>query len=227
MHDKEWIVQPFVADCGRGTVAGQHASVAGQGQETGFDGLDDLARVPAGEIGAADTAGKQSIAGNDHLERLEMKTNRTLGVAGRVQNFSGVAIETDTQAIGEAYVGCGHIRRWNADPCRLFLHHLEKREVIFVEKDGSAGEVLQLERAADVVDVAVRDQDLLELESEVGEAAVNPADFIAGIDDDGFGGILVAKEGAIALQGADDERLENHEDILAIPEGGSIPGGCG
>jgi hypothetical protein len=208
-------MKSFGVDCGPGAVAGQDAGVARQGQETGFDGLDDLARVSAGEIGAADAAGKQSIAGNDHLERLEMKTNRTLGVTGRVQNFSGVAIETDTQAIGEAYIWCGHIRGWNADPCRLFLHHLEKREIIFVEKDGSAGEVLQFERTADVVDVAVRDQDLLELESEVGEAPVNPADFIAGIDDDGFGGILVAKEGAIALQGADDERLENHDGILA------------
>jgi hypothetical protein len=28
------------------------------------------------------------------------------------------------------------------------------------------------------------------------------------------------------LQGADDERLENHEDILAIREDGSIRGGC-
>jgi hypothetical protein len=29
------------------------------------------------------------------------------------------------------------------------------------------------------------------------------------------------------LQGADDERLENHEDILAIPDDGSIRGSCG
>jgi hypothetical protein len=227
MGDQEWIVLPFGADSGCGAVAGQDPGVAGQGQEPGFDGLDDLARVAAGEIGTADAAGKQSIAGDDHLERLEMKTNRTLGVTRCVQHFSGVAIETDPQAIGEAYVGSGHIRRGNADPRGLLLHHLEKREIVFVEKDGSSGEVLQLERAADVVDVAVRDQDLLELEAKVSEAAVNSADFIAGIDDDGFGGILVAKQGAVALQGADDERLENHEDILAIPEDGSIRGGCG
>jgi hypothetical protein len=218
---------PFGADSGGRAMAGQDPGVVGKRQEPGFDGVDDLARVAAGQIGAADAAGKQGIAGNDHLERFEMKTDRTLGVTRRVQHFGGVAVETDTQAIGEAYVWRGHIRRGNADPRRLFLHHLEKREVIFVEKDGSAGEVLQLECAADVVNVTVRDQDLLELESEVGEAAVNAADFIAGIDDDGFGGILVAKEGAIALQGADDERLENHEDILAIREDGSIRGGCG
>lgn len=218
---------PFGADRGGGAVARQDPGVVGKRQEPGLDGLDDLAWVAAGQIGAADAARKQSISGNDHLERLEMKTNRTLGVTRRVQHFGGVAIETDTQPIGEAYVGSGHIGCWNADPRRLLLHHFEKREIILVEKDGSAGEMLQLECAADMIDVAVRDQDLLELQAKVGEAAVNPADFIAGIDNDGFGGILVAEQGAIALQGADGERLENHEDILAIPEHGSIRGGCG
>jgi hypothetical protein len=218
---------PFGADGGCGPVAGQDPGVVGKGQEPGFDGVDDLAWVAAGQIGAADAAGKQGIAGNDHFERLEMKTDGTLGVPRRVQHISGVTIETDAQAIGEAYVGSGHIGRGNADPRRLLLHHLEKGEIIFVEKDGSAGEVLQLECAADVVDVAMRDQYLLELESKVGEAAVNTADFIARIDNDGFRGILVAKEGAVALQGADDERLENHEDILATPEDGSIRGACG
>jgi hypothetical protein len=29
------------------------------------------------------------------------------------------------------------------------------------------------------------------------------------------------------LQGADDEGLENHQNILAIPAHGSIRGGCG
>ena len=146
-----------------------------------------------------------------------MKTNRTLGVTRCVQDFSRVAIETDAEAIIEAYVGSGHIGCGDADPRCLLLHHLEEREIVLVEKDGSAGKVLQLERAADVVDVAVRDEDLLEPESKVGEAAVNPADFIAGIDNDGFGGVFVAKQGAIALQGADDEGLENHEDNFSRP----------
>lgn len=218
---------PFDANGGGGTVAGQDPGVVGKGQKPSFDGLDDLAWVASREIGAADAAGKKGIAGNDHLERREMKTNRALGVTGRVQDFSGVAIETDAKAILEAYVGSGHIGCRDADPCRLILHHLEKGEVIFVEEDGSAREVLQLECAAHMVNMAMRDQDLLEFESKVGDTAVNPADLIAGIDDDGFGGVLVAKQGAIALQGADDESLENHADIVAIPEDGSIRGGCG
>ena len=55
------------------------------------------------------------------------------------------------------------------------VHHFEQRQVVFVEEDGRAGEALELERAADVVDVGVGDENLLELEAEFGEAAVNAA----------------------------------------------------
>jgi hypothetical protein len=215
-------MMPFGADGGEGAMARQDLGVVGKGQKPGFDGLDDLARVAAGEIGAADAAGKKGIAGDDHLERREMKTNRTLGVPRCVQHVGRVTIETNAKAILEADVGGGHVGCRDTDPCCLLLHHFEKGEIVLVEQDGSAREVLQLECAADMVDVAVGDQDLLELESKVGEAAINPADFIAGIDDDGFGGVLVTKQGAIALQGADDERLENHDDILAAQSGGPV-----
>ena len=65
-----------------------------------------------------------------------------------------------------------------------------------------------------MVDVGVGDEDLLEGETEGGEAAMDAADFVAGIDDDGFAGGLVGKDGAVALQRADGKGLENHEFIV-------------
>ena len=72
----------------------------------------------------------------------------------------------------------------------------------------------ELERAADMVDVGVGDEDLLECEAEVGEAAVDAGDLVAGIDDDGFAGFLVGNDGAVALQRADRKGLENHGFIV-------------
>ena len=69
---------------------------------------------------------------------------------------------------------------------------------------------LELERAADVVDVGVRDENLLERQAERCQAAVNAGDFVAGVDDDGLGGVLVAQDGAVALQRADGKCLEDH-----------------
>ena len=65
-----------------------------------------------------------------------------------------------------------------------------------------------------MVDVGVGDENLLELEAERGEAAVNAADLVAGIDDDGLAGLLVAKDGAVALQRADGKGFEDHGSIL-------------
>jgi hypothetical protein len=218
---------PFGADGGGRAVAGQDPGIVGKRQEPGLDGFNDLARVATREIGATDAAVEEGITGDDHFERREVKTNRTLGMARSEQDFSRVAIETDFKAVGEAEVGSGHIGCGDPDPCGLLFHHFEKGEIVLVQKNGSAREVLQLECSAYVVDVAVGDQDLGELESEVGETAVNPADLVAGVNDDGFGGVLVAEQGAVALQGADDEGLENHQDILAIPADQPIRGGCG
>ena len=58
-----------------------------------------------------------------------------------------------------------------------------------------------------MVDVGVGDENLLELEAELGEAAVDAADFVAGIDDDGLAGLFVAQEGAVALPAGRRERF--------------------
>jgi len=45
-----------------------------------------------------------------------------------------------------------------------------------------------------VVNVGVGDENLLELEAKFGEAAMDAADLVAGIDDDGLAGGFVAEE---------------------------------
>jgi len=45
------------------------------------DGLDDLVEVPAGQVGAADAAFKERIAGHQQLERGKVQADRALRVA--------------------------------------------------------------------------------------------------------------------------------------------------
>jgi len=61
-----------------------------------------------------------------------------------------------------------------------------------------------------VVDMRVGDEDLFDLEAELGQAALNAGDLVAGIDHDGFARGFIAKQGAVALQRADREGLEDH-----------------
>ena len=69
---------------------------------------------------------------------------------------------------------------------------------------------MRLKRAADVVDVGVGDENLLELEAVRCKQIVDARDLLAGIDDDRFSRRFVAENGAVALQRADWKGLEDH-----------------
>ena len=186
----------------------------GKWKQAVLDGVDNLAEIDAGKIGASDAAGKERVADDDHFQRREMEADGALGVAWGVNNLSRVFVESDGFAIDQAFVWRSDFRGRNADPRGLFRHDLEKGQVVFVEKDGGAGEALELECATYVVNVSMGDEDLLELEAEVRETAMNAGHLVAGIDDDGFVGFRVAHQGAVALQRANRKSLEDHVCIL-------------
>ena len=102
---QERIAPALCADGGRGAVAGQNLGFVGQSQQAGLDGVDDLAGVAAGQVGAADAAGKERVAGDEQLERGKVEADRALGVAGRVEHLGGIAFQADDQAVGQALVG--------------------------------------------------------------------------------------------------------------------------
>ncbi len=195
-------------------MAGNDSGLVGQGEKAGVDGVDDLLGIAAWKVGATDASREESVASEDHLQRREIKTDGTLGVTWSVDNSGGVVVEADMTSIRETFVGRSGFRGFDAQPGCLSRHHMEERKVIFVEEDRRSGEGFELECAANVIDVGVGDEDLLEGETESGEAAMNAVDIIARVDDDGFTGFLVAQDGAVALQWADGEGLEDHGFIV-------------
>jgi hypothetical protein len=73
----------------------------------------------------------------------------------------------------QAGVGFFGFRSGDAEPAGLGFHDGEQRQVVFIEQDGCAGEALEAQCSADVVDVGVGDEDLLQLEAELGETAMD------------------------------------------------------
>ena len=82
---------------------------------------------------------------------------------------------------------------------------------------GAPVESFEFERASNVVDVGVGDEDLFELEAEGGEAAMDARDLVSWIDDDGFSRSFIAEQCAVALERADGEGLEDHGFIVRAP----------
>jgi hypothetical protein len=211
---KKRIRLAFSADCGGRTVSGNDSGVVGQGKQARVNGVDDLLGIAPGQVSAPDASGEEGVSGQDHFQRCEMKTNRALGMSGGVEYLGRVAFQTYAATVGECLVGRRGVWSFDAEPRRLRRHDLQEGQVVFVKEDGGAREGFELERTANMIDMGVGDEDLLEGEAERGEATVNAADLIAGVDDDGFTGFLIAQDGAVALQWADGKSLEDHGFIV-------------
>ena len=109
--------------------------------------------------------------------------------------------------------------RGHADPGGLHVQHFEQIVIVLVEQDGCAREGAELHGSAYVVDVGMGDDDLFDVEIVLADDSEQVFDVVAGIDDHGFAGGLVADDGAVALQRADGEDFVDHGSIVAVSRG--------
>lgn len=88
--------------------------------------------------------------------------------------------------------------------------------IVLVEQDGSASGGAEFHGSANVIDVGVGDDDLLDLEIVLADESENVFDVVAGVDDHGFTRGFVSDHGAVALERADGEDFVDHGDIVAV-----------
>ena len=105
-------------------------------------------------------------------------------------------------------------RRRHADPCGLHVEHLQQGIVVLVEQDRRSGGRAQLHGASHVIDVGVRDHDLLDLQVMLAEERQNVLNVVPGVDDHGFARSFVANDRAVALQRSDGKDFVNHVSIV-------------
>ena len=138
--------------------------------------------------------------------RGQVKAEAALGVARRVQHIGTESADRNGIAvIVEAGVGLGNLRRGDAEPAGLQVHHAHQRQIELIVENRRAGDGFELLRPGDVVDVRVRDDDLFDREVVARKHGEDARNVAARIDDDGLARGLIAKDGAVALQQADGE----------------------
>jgi len=207
---EEGVGVAFFAYCRGGAVAWDYVRFVGEGEKAVVEGAEDLVRVAAGQVGAADGSGEKRVSGEEQVFRREVEADAAFGVAWGAEDTRGVAGDPDCGAVFEGAVGGKDLRRGDAEPGGLLVHYGELGKVVLVQKNGCAGGFFQAGRAADMVDVPVGDDDLFEGEIVVGQAREDLGYVVAGVDDHGFAGGLVAEDGAVALEGADGEGFADH-----------------
>jgi hypothetical protein len=213
--DQEGVALAFFANGGEGAVARDHYCFIGQGHERIAEGAQDFLHGATGEIGASDRAGEEGVAGDEFLVGREIEAHTAFGMAGGVEDAGGNGPGRDAFTGGDALIDLDFAGGAHADPGGLLVEHFQKGIVILIEQDGSAGEGAEFHRSADVVDVGVSDDDLLDLKVVFLEKGEDVFEIITGVDDHCFAGGFVSDDGAVALQGADREYFVDHGDIVA------------
>lgn len=175
-----------------------------------MDRLDELLGVASWEIGAAYGAGEEGISGEEQRLLGEIEADAAFGVAWSMEDGAGQSRDGDDLAVFQAGVGRGNFRGGDAEPSGLNVHHFDQRQVVLVVEDGRSGELLEVLRSGDMVDVGVSDDDLLDRELMLFEGGDDAGDVVAGIDDDGLAGDFIAQDGAVALERAYDEDFVDH-----------------
>jgi repressor LexA len=131
-------------------------------------------------------------------------------MSGRVQYLCLVALKPHDCAVGKALIRRGRLGRSNSQPACLLVHDGKLRKVGFVHENRRAGQLFQPQRSTHVVNVPMGYKNLLQGQTELGQTLVDAADLVAGIDDDGFMGLLIAHQRTITRQRPHGKRLDDH-----------------
>ncbi len=100
-----------------------------EGQNAVVDGLEQGSGIAAGQVGASDRAGEESISGDEKGMVGEIEATAAFGVAWGVDDGAAEAGDGDNLAvlkivIGDATSGVGY-----AEPAGLHIHHLDQGQI--------------------------------------------------------------------------------------------------
>jgi hypothetical protein len=223
----------LVADGGGGTVAGMDDGVVGELEEFGFQGIHKLIKRAAPEIGAANAAGEEGVACKElRLGELdlagvfgEIQRDAARGVTGGVNDIGLEAAPTESVAFLEKMIDVDEFGSFHAEEIGLDVHGVIEREIIVVHHDGRASVLMELGKAADVINVGVGADDDFDGELVAAKKAEDALDLIARINDDGFAGFGIADDQTIALEQADGQLDVDHLRVGGVRETRGV--GCG
>lgn len=191
------------------------------------EGLHDFFEGTAPEIGAADASGKEGVTGEQlRLAKLDLagflgeeQAHTPRSVAGRVEDLGMITAPFEGITVSQELLDLGEFRGLHTEKSGLGVEGIVERKIVVVHHDRSAGVLMELGEAADVIDVGVGADDGFDAELVAAKQAKNTLDFVAWVDNDGFASFGIADDGAIALKHAD---RDFHVDHLRVGGVGAV-----
>lgn len=176
----------FGADRCLRSVSRYYRRILGQHKNTIVERTHQFGKVTAWQICSSDAAGKQRIPCDQLFLVREVNARAALGMARGVYRSRLQAADDNLCAIVEVRVHYDLARRFNADPCRHGVDKTQLHAVFGVHEDWRAAGAFKFHGATHMVDVTVRDEDLLQHQRVALQRREHAIDIVARIDDDRF-----------------------------------------
>jgi len=174
------------------------------------DRPQDLLRIATGQIRPADAIHKQGVARDQLALGWNEEADAALGVAGSLQNVKLGRAKLEAVAFARCHVDFGSFGCWHPQPSGLHVQLIVKLLIVGVHVNRRAGGCFQLLSSTNMVDMRMGNNDGLYAQVVLGKSGQDDVDFIAWVDHHCFVALLVAEDGAIALQDADRQDFVNH-----------------
>lgn len=169
------------------------------------DATQDRIRIATPKVSAADGATKKGVSREEQSRRGQVETNAARGMAGRVQNADFLHAELQGVTSADAFIWVAYVRGAKTHPCGLLVHDGGQLEIGLVVKNRRVGQVMQVCGCGDVIQMRMGHQDGFEAQ-RVRCKQIEDARYVtAGVNDDALMRVGLAKNGAIAMEGADRE----------------------
>jgi CheY-like chemotaxis protein len=199
-----------------------HAGIVAERQQHAANRSDQRGVVAAGQIGAADAAGKERVA--DEQVEAPFACSRHLEADATGAVARSVVRTRFEVAERNGFAGCIEpVDRWRrridlqTEPQALCHGVVVQEKIIPVQVDWNAERTLRRGHARDVVHVRVRQQDVQNPDVLLRHELEQPFDFIAGVDDHAFACPRAGHDEAVLVKRTDRLRLDyDHAVILAI-----------
>lgn len=222
--------RPFLADGGRLAVTGEEQGVFRQGEEARPDAFDERGFIAAGKVGGAVARAEDGVADEGEAVAVGAGDCCLADVGAAVLGMAGCGREMETagggggerkavavRQVGHARGGQGEARGREEVRREVPVGALGVFYALFPHADGERAErVADGERRADVVEVAVREQDALDGDAFLADGGEDALRLEAGVDEEGVPRRVVAVEVGVRRDGAVGLDEVEHGSLLSI-----------
>ncbi len=191
-------------------MTGNHSDVVREHQQSVMNGAKELFRVTTGQVRTTNGTGKERVPRKQQFFLRKIETAAPLRMSRRMECDSLDSVNRNRLSIGQSNVRGEHLWRRDAQPRCLYIHHLHEWKVVLVVQNRSACTSLQLLGSGNVVDMGMRNNNLLHRQAMPSKHRHNRRNIVSGIDNNRLTRRLVAQNGAVALEQPDRKNLVDH-----------------